>query len=139
MSEWKVPDDRKSRYKLQQQIPRSFRNDEDAVAIAKRTIEHIERIAALEAENAVERSNVRRWQDSSNANRDEAMLQQDRAVKAEAVNAQLRLQNAALKAPVSDEEWTENERTAVNNRGIVDAMTQKQVDALIAARAKETP
>ena len=52
--------------------------------------------------------------------------------------AALEAENAALKAPVSDEEWMENERTAVNNRGIVDAMTQKQADALIAARARDS-
>lgn len=59
----------------------------------------------------------------------------ERLSLAEAERDALLAENRRLKAPVSDVEWLWNERTAVNNRGIADAMTRKQVNALIAARA----
>jgi len=40
-------------------------------------------LAEAQRELATERSNAKRWEYASNANRDEAMLQQDRALKAE--------------------------------------------------------
>ena len=45
-----IPEDLADCYRLQKQALRCFRNDEDQVAIARRTMNHIERIAALQQE-----------------------------------------------------------------------------------------
>jgi hypothetical protein len=92
----------------------------------------INRINALEQENAVERSNVRRWQDAAQANLEEAATQGNRRIVAEQENAQLRAENTKLKQPVSEREWADAQTL---NRSIylTDAERASQI---IAARSQ---
>ena len=129
MSELKIPDDLKACYKLQKQVLRSFRNDEGAVAIAKRTIELIERIAALEAA----RDELRLQCGDLN------MMLEIRSIEPaneEKATDALHDEIAALKAPVSDPEFEAYGRPT--RMGSI-MLYRADVDALIASRAKETP
>ena len=136
MNELKIPDDLNTRYKLakaQLAILPSIDDDLDNLFLGTRyqceeVIQLIERIAALEAV----RNNLRQAAIDLAAKADE---ERNGRIKAEAENAQLRLQIAALKAPVSNEEWL---GLTQMGRADKDTLCRRDLDALIAARAKET-
>ena len=128
MSELKIPDDLNSRYDKISFLQNLGVYTQDNLCSLKSEAVLIERIAALEAV----RNNLRQAAIDLAAKADE---ERNGRIWAEAENAQLRLQIAALKAPVSDEEWL-----ALCSGDVVTFadVLRRDVDELIAARAKET-